>query len=427
MPDASDVDGDGGHRRGPLASIGVRFTALRAPWYKGYLAGGSLTMAGDNSEHAITYFVMWQLYHSPLLAGFAVVSHWVPHLFFGVFFGSLADRFDCRRLIQISLALFATASLCWGVLFATNSVQPWHCVVLLLVHGFASALWHPADGVLIYDIAGAKDVPSAVRLMATGLSVGQLVGPAVGAVLLFTVGPAIGMFLNVLFYVPFAVYLLVMPIDGHRRRRELPPRIRFRDVVGVLRELPRYPSILVVVVLQGAVAFLIGTAIMPLFPEFAGLLGQDASGFGYGVLIISMSAGAVIGGIALETIGKVRASARLAIVSTLVFAITIGVFAFSRDYWLSIAALVIAGMSSIASASISQTVVQLNAPPERRGRFLGAYSMTSMGFRVGSGMLFGVLGAVVGPSLAVGIDAGVLVLVAVGLLAATSVAIRGRR
>ncbi|MEO8095039.1 MAG: MFS transporter [Pseudolysinimonas sp.] len=405
----------------------MRFTALRAPWYKGYLAGGSLTMAGDNSEHAITYFVMWQLYHSPLLAGFAVVSHWVPHLFFGVFFGSLADRFDCRRLIQISLALFATASLCWGVLFATNSVQPWHCVVLLLVHGFASALWHPADGVMIYDIAGAKDVPSAVRLMATGLSVGQLVGPAVGAVLLFTVGPAIGMFLNVLFYVPFAVYLLVMPIDGHRRRRELPPRIRFRDVVGVLRELPRYPSILVVVVLQGAVALLIGTALMPLFPAFGAVLGQDTSGFGYGVLIIAMSTGAVIGGITLEAIGTVRASTRFAIVATLVFSVSVGVFAFSRDYPLSIAVLVIAGIASIASGSISQTVVQLDAPPERRGRFLGAYGMTSMGLRVGSGVLLGVLGALIGPPLAVGIGAGLLAVVAIALLIVAATRVRGMR
>jgi MFS family permease len=373
-------------------------------------------MAGDNSEHAITYWVMWQAFHSPLLAGFAVVSHWLPHLFFSVFFGSLADRFDCRRLIQLSLGLFAAASASWGVLFATGTLQPWHCVVLLVVHGFASAIWHPASGVMIFDIAGEKDVPSAVRLMATGLSVGQLVGPAVGAALLFTVGPAVGMFLNVLFFVPFAVYLFVLPIDGHRRRRDMPPRIGLRDVISVIRELPRYPSILVAVVLQGAVAFLIGTALMPLFPEFATLLGEDASGSGYGLLIIAMSAGAVIGGIALETIGTVRANARLAIVSTLVFALGVGVFAFSRSYVLSVVVLVIAGISSIASSSVSQTVVQLNAPPERRGRFLGAYNMTSMGLRVGSGVMFGGLGALVGVQLAVGIDAAALALVAIALL-----------
>lgn len=376
-------------------------------------------MAGDNAEHAITYFVMWQLFESPLLAGFAVISHWMPHLFFSVFLGSLADRFDCWRIIQLSLGLFAIASIVWAALIATESLQPWHCVVLLLVHGFASAIWHPASGVLIYDIVGEKDLPSGVRLMATGLSLGQLVGPAAGAALLFTVGPALGMLANVLFYVPFTVYLLIMPLDGHSRRREVPSRMGLRDVLSVLRELPRYPSILLVVVLQGAVAFLIGTALMPLLPEFGAILGQDDSGLGYGLLIMAMSAGAVAGGLVLETIGSVRASARLAIVFALMFAVSIMVFALSKSYALSIGALVVAGISSIASTSISQTVMQLNAPPERRGRFVGAYGMTSMGLRVGSGVLFGALGALLGAPLAVAACAALLALVGVGLLVRT--------
>src|SRR5882757_10022808 len=106
----------------------TRFAALRAPWFKGYLAGGSLLMAGDNAEHAITYLVMWQLFHSPLLAGFAVVSHWLPHLLFSLQFGALADRFDGRRIIQIGLGLFVIASLGWALLILTGTLQPWHCV-----------------------------------------------------------------------------------------------------------------------------------------------------------------------------------------------------------------------------------------------------------------------------------------------------------
>lgn len=68
----------------------MRFAALRAPWYKGYLTGGALTMAGDNFEHAITYWAMWQAFHSPVLAGFAVVAHWTPHLLFGMQLGGIA-------------------------------------------------------------------------------------------------------------------------------------------------------------------------------------------------------------------------------------------------------------------------------------------------------------------------------------------------
>jgi MFS family permease len=396
----------------------VKFGALRARWYKSYLTGGSLLMAGDNAEHAITYLVMWQLFESPLLAGFAVVSHWLPHLLFSIPFGTLADRFDCRRIIQISCGLFVVASLTWGVLLLNEALQPWHCVVLLLVHGFASALWHPANQVMLYDMVGEKDLPSAVRLMATGLSLGMLVGPAAGAALLFTIGPAWGMFVNALFYVPFLIHLTLSPFDGHQRRATgVIPRVRLRELLATVRELPRYPNILLVIVLQGAVGLLIGVALMPLLPEFGELLGQVESGLGYGLLLIAMSVGAVGGGLLLESVGRLRATPLVSAVSELVFAACVLGFALSRVFPLSLALLVVAGAASILSLSTSQTVVQLEAPPEQRGRFIGAFNTTNMGFRVGSGVLLAILGGLVGIPAAVALAAGTLLLVCISLAA----------
>lgn len=402
----------------------MKFGALRVAWYKGYLTGGTLLMAGDNAEHAITYLVMWQLFESPLLAGFAVVSHWLPHLLFSIGFGGLADRFDCRRIIQISCGLFMAVSLGWAVLLLTESLQPWHCVVLLLGHGFASALWHPANQVMLYDMVGEKDLPSAVRLMATGLSVGQLVGPAAGAVLLFTIGPVWGMFVNTLFYLPFVIHLALSPFDGHQRRAHgVVPRIRLRDLLETVRDLPRYPNILLVIALQGAVGLLIGVALMPLLPEFGTLLGQVESGLGYGLLLVAMSAGAVTGGLLLESVGRLRATPFVSATSELVFAVCILGFALSRVFPLSLALLFVAGAASIISTSTSQTVVQLEAPTAQRGRFVGAFNTTNMGFRVGSGVVIAALGVAVGIPAAVAVAAAVL---AVACLVVAAVAARLR-
>jgi MFS family permease len=394
----------------------VRFAALRAPWYKGYLVGSVLMMGGDNLEHAITYWVMWQTFHSPVLAGLAVLTHWLPHLFFAIPLGALADRFDCRRLIQLSALLFIAASIIWGILFATNSLQPWEAVALLLLHGFASAIWKAPDQLMLYDMVGPKDLPSAVRLTATGITFGQLVGPALGALLLFTVGPTIGMFLNVAMYLPFFIYLFVVPITGHVRdvaRRAAP---HLRDIVSVLRDVPKYPSILVVMILQGSVALFIGVALMPLLPEFGNLLGQDANGLGYAILVSSMAAGATVSGISLEAIGRIRASTRLAIGAGIAFSASILVFALSRSYALSIVALFIAGASNLVTASTSQTIVQLEAPPERRGRFIGAAGMTAQGFQAGSGVLIGLLAGGLGVAGGVATAATALLLCTVALL-----------
>lgn len=391
----------------------MRFAALRAPWYKGYWIGGSLMMGGDNLEHAITYWVMWQTFHSPLLAGLAVLTHWLPHLLFSIPLGALADRFDCRRLVQLSGLLFISASVGWGVLFATHTLQPWHCVILLLVHGFASAIWKAPDQLMLYDMVGPEGVPSAVRLMATGLTLGQLVGPAIGALLLTTVGPTVGIFLNAIMYLPFMIYLFITPMTGHVRDAGRRVAAHWSDIVQVLRDVPRYPSILVVMILQGGVALFIGAALMPLLPEFGGLLGVP-DGAGYAVLISSMAAGAVVSGITLEAVGRIRASARVAIGTAAVFAVAILVFALSRSYALSVVALVVAGAGNLITASTSQTIVQLTAPADRRGRFVGAAGMTSNGFQAGSGILMGVLAGAIGVSAAVATGAvGILVVAAV--------------
>src|SRR5688572_18642543 len=81
----------------------VAFPALRDPGFRVYFFASALSMMADSIEHVISYWVMFQKFHSPSLAGFAVVSHWLPFLFFSVYSGALADRFDPRRIIQLGM------------------------------------------------------------------------------------------------------------------------------------------------------------------------------------------------------------------------------------------------------------------------------------------------------------------------------------
>ncbi len=101
-------------------------------------------MMADNVEHVISYWVIFQKFHSPALAGFAVVSHWVPYLLLAGFTGRLADLFGSRRLILAGMLLFMLVSVGWGVMFMTDSTAMWKAMVLLIVHGLGrSALGPP--------------------------------------------------------------------------------------------------------------------------------------------------------------------------------------------------------------------------------------------------------------------------------------------
>ncbi len=182
----------------------------------------------DNVEHVISYWVIFQKFHSPALAGFAVVSHWVPYLLLAGFTGRLADLFGSRRLILAGMLLFMLVSVGWGVMFMTDSTAMWKAMVLLIVHGLAGVLWVPASQVMIHRMVTAAELPSAVRIFATGRYLGFVTGPAVGAGLLLICGASLGILINALIYVPLFLWLIYGPYGA----RDSEVRVRPQTVNG---------------------------------------------------------------------------------------------------------------------------------------------------------------------------------------------------
>src|SRR3984957_11025144 len=195
----------------------VKFAALRNRSCRPYLGGAALAMMADNVEHVITYWVIWEKFHSPALTGFEVISHWVPFLLLSQYFGALADRHDCRKLIQGSQALFMAVSLTWGILFATGTLTVWDACVLLILHGTAGDMWAPPEQLLLEDFVGTADLASAIRLNSTARSLGVLFGPVAGSALLLGLGPVHGIWGNIAFYLPLTFLAARTKFTGHTR------------------------------------------------------------------------------------------------------------------------------------------------------------------------------------------------------------------
>jgi len=421
--------GPPGRAGGPPARPGgtaPKFAALRNRDCRPYLFGAALAMMADNIEHVITYWVLWQKFHSPALTGFEVISHWVPFLLFSVYFGALADRHDCRRLIQGAQVLFMAVSVMWGLLFLTHSLQIWEACLLLVLHGCAGSLWGPPEQLMLHDFVGREELPSAVRLNATFRSLGILFGPVVGSALLLGLGPTAGIFANVAFYLPLTLFLFRTRFTGHTRDDGVVPRARvgIAESLRVLRDIRSSHTLVSMIVLAGLGSFFIGASMQTSMPIFAHDLGAGGAGSAYGVLLFANGAGGVIGGVLLEATGRIRPSVRAAVVSTAIYGVTTVVFAFTASYPLAIGMLVISGIANLASMSIGQTVVQLLAPAPDRGRIVGVYGMAANGLRAGSGFTVGLLGAAIGVHWSLGLSAAAL---CAGTLVAGAYALRERR
>ena len=396
------------------------FVAMRQKGYGAYLGGTMLAMMADSIEHVISYWMIYEKFHSPALGGYAVISHWLPFLLFSVWSGALADRYDPRRIIQFGMLLFMLCSLGWGVLFITDTLQVWHAVVLLTIHGIAGVFWAPASQLLVHDIAGRDNLHSAVRLMAMARTLGLLGGPAVGGAMLLAFGPPLGMLINVLIYVPLTWWLWKAPF-GPAFAKE--PRLAakteggFAGVFATAREIAGNRIVVSMTLLAAATSFVIGNAYQAQMPEFAADLGHDHADFHYSMLLAANAAGALAAGLILETYGFLQARPKAAVVLVMLWAVCIGAFAVSEIYALSLALLVAAGFLNLAFSAMAQTLVQLHAPVHIRGRVLGLYNMCFNGMRAFSGVTVGMGGAIVGVHWSLALSAVAMLVVAFGLLA----------
>jgi len=405
--------------RPQTARAQVAFAALRHGSFRAYFATSAAAMMADNIEHVISYWVMFQKFHSPALAGFAVLSHWLPFLLFSVYFGALADRYDCRRVIQFALVLFMGVSLAWGVLFLTDTIEIWHAMVLLTVHGLAGVIWGPASQLLVHDIVGSEELQSAIRLSATSRYLGLLMGPAVGGGLMLLVGPPAGLLVNVLIYVPLLLWLWRVPYDGHRRQARGPRRhaAGLADTIALLREVSGNRTIFSMVLLAGVSSLFVGNAFQAQMPEYAHDLGADEAGVRYSVLLGANAAGALTGGLILESRGLLQPRPQTAIAFTVLWCLVITGFAAATNYPLAVALMFVAGFLNLAFSAMSQTLVQLHAPAQLRGRLIGLYNTANNGMRAFSGVTVGLVGSLIGVHWSLALSAMALFTATLGLWA----------
>ena len=396
------------------------FAALRYPDFVKFFVGTMLAMLADNIEHVISYWMLFQKFRSPVLAGFAVISHWTPFLLLSVYCGSLADRGDCRKLIQGAQVAYMGVSAAWAYFLFTDTIQVWHACVLLVIHGMAGVFWAPAEQLMIHDMVGPVHLPSAVRLNATSRQLGILFGPAVGGGLMLWLGPSAGLLVNTLIYLPLTLWLLRTPYTGHLRDG-VPPRraLRWRDAFTLVREVSRNRPIITMVALGGAASLLVGNAFQAAMPEFAHDLGGDTVDVSYSALLAASAAGSVLGGFMLEGKGWLPPTVRSAFFCAALWCLALSAFAFSTSYGLSVMLLFVAGGLNLAFYSIAQTIVQLRAAPELRGRLIGLFSTTAFGFRAFSGVTVGVVGGLIGVHWSLALSSMVLLAVIVVLFSFT--------
>jgi MFS family permease len=182
--------------------------------------------------------------------------------------------------------------------------------------------------------------------------------------------------------------------------------------MGVVKQ---NPILLSMTVLVGASAFFVGNAYQAQMPGFAFDLGLGRPDFTYSILLAADAAGGLTAGLILESRGLLPPKARTAYVLAMIWCCALVGFARSNSYALAISMLFIAGFVELAFNSMAQSLVQLNAPAEIRGRVIGVFAMSANGMRTFSGLSVGLLGASIGIHNSLSYSAGTLFLLYIAI------------
>jgi len=171
--------------------------------------------------------------------------------------------------------------------------------------------------------------------------------------------------------------------------------------------------------LAGGASLLVGNAYQAQMPEFAHDLGHGDADFTYSMLLAADAAGALAAGLVLESRGLLQPNPRTAFALAMLWCVAIGSFAAVSSYPLALALLFVAGFFELSFNAMAQTLVQVHAPSEVRGRVIGLFAMASLGLRAFSGVTVGLGGSLIGIHWSLAASAAALLALTMTLFALT--------
>ncbi|HLH22546.1 MAG TPA: MFS transporter [Chloroflexota bacterium] len=399
----------------PIGRLALGFTlpdslrSLRHRNYRLLFIGNLVSNTGDWMDQIAFNWLVYLLTDSAIYLGLVNLARWLPILIFTLVGGVVADRWERRRLMFTTQAIAMVLALTLAVLDVTGLIQIWMVLAIAAGRGIMMSFNQPAKQGLVSDLVPPQDLRNAIGLNSTQFNLTRIIGPAIGGLLIATVGIAGAFFLNAVSFIAVLWSLAAMDIPP---RRAVGNRSVLDDIKGGVNYVRTQP------VLQGLLVLALlpvglGLPYMTMLTVFA----RDVlrvGGSGLGLLTACSSLGAVGGALYVAAATNVRRG-WLMLAAIVMFGLALFGFALSSWVWFSALMLLIVGISQQVYMTTNNTVVQEIVDEEYRGRVLSIVFLNRSMIPLGTMLAgFGTAAFGVQPTMA----AMAAALVLTGLLAA---------
>jgi MFS family permease len=373
-------------------SVSTTFISLRNPNFRVYFAAQIGSNIGAWIQITAENWLVLRLADSGLALGITNALQFGPLVFFGLYGGVIADRFDRRRLLiatQSALALLAAGI---GVLVVTDRIQLWMIWVAALLLGVIMSIDKPALLAFVKDLVGERDLPNAVAMNNAVISSGRMIGPVISGLLIASFGMAPSFFINAVSFGFVVLVLMILDVARLHMTRPVEPK------PGQVREGLRYirqDGVLRLTVMAMSVVFVTAYNFQVMVPLLASRMLGGSSEL-YGIVMSCLGLGAVTGSLLIAS--RVKPGVLMVALWCGLLSVVHIWLSLPFGVYFALAGMFLLGIScGFFNVTVTSTL-QLRARDDVRGRVLAMFSIGILGSGLIGAPLVGTLADMVGVS-----------------------------
>ena len=343
-------------------------------------------------QAATLSWLAYDITGSSTMVGAILAVRVIPLLSLAPLSGVAADRYDRRRLLQSAQWLSAGSVFVFGVLLAFGLVQTWMLFAFTIILGAGNVIDRPSRHSTVFDVVPREIVPKAVAYNVMGNSSMRVLGPAIAGFLIAAIGAAGNFFIQGALYLASGLlaYLVIFP----PKKPKETTISAWGEMMEGFRYVARDRTTRMLMSITAIQYFLLVPVFNTLFPVYAKDIFKVGPE-GLGLMFTFVGVGGVIGA---ATAGALMRYDRIGLIQTgamLVYCAALVGIAFSPGFYVALAMCALAGAAEMVNSVNNQTMLQMSAPPEMRGRVVSLIQLNPALIASGS-LIAGTLGDVIG-------------------------------
>lgn len=349
-----------------------RFPALKVPAFRAFWFAQAVSLPGTWMQNLALPWLAYTLTGSPFLLGLVGAVQFLPVMLLSLFAGALTDRLVKTRVVFVTQLILALGSAVLSVLVFTHTANYPTLLAVALVLGLANTLDMPARQSMVGDLIGKDLLMNAVALNSSLFNAARIVGPALAGLVMGAWGIGWCFALNSLSFIPLLLVLGRLPPTAVPTRTEGSPDLwaTVKDGVTFVRRHKDLRNVLAAVGLMGILGFNFSVLLPVLVKQTLGM-GETA----YGLLMSCMGVGSLTAALTIAARSHRGPRKSLLLVMPLVTGALFVVLAWAPWFALIATLMVLVGFSNVAFFTTANSFLQVNSPPEYRGRVISFYSL----------------------------------------------------